>query len=227
MPGGDPRRVEALVFDFDGVIVETEAAEYLAWHEIWAEHGHDLRLDEWAGGLRGPGAFHPFHELSLRTGLDLDEGTLGARKTKLARRRLASAELREGVSEWAERAQELGIGVAIASSSPRDWIDSFLVELGVQTRWPVIVCFDDCGVRKPDPAAYRLACERLSVDPGRAIAVEDSRTGLLAAKAAGLFCVAVPTEMTQHLDFGEADLVIRSMLEVGLDDLIAQIRGVR
>ncbi|HZU73148.1 MAG TPA: HAD-IA family hydrolase [Acidimicrobiales bacterium] len=218
--------IEALVFDFDGVILETEEPDFLAWRQIWADFGQELRLEEWAaciGTAQGPDTFHPFEELVARTGLDLDQAELRARKNDMARRHLDAAELVEGIVEWVEEARRLGLGLAIASSSPRHWIENHLVRLGLEQWWPVIACYDDCGVTKPDPASYLLACRRLGVDPKRAMAVEDSRMGLLAAKAAGLTCVAVPTAMTAHLDFSEADLVVPSLSALTLSDAIARL----
>jgi HAD superfamily hydrolase (TIGR01509 family) len=218
--------MKALVFDFDGVILETEESDFLAWSEIWAEHGQQLRLEEWAaciGTSQGPDTFHPFDELVARSGLALDEPTVRARKRAIAQERLDRAVLMEGVATWVEDAMDIGLGVAIASSSPRSWIDGHLERLGVAHWWPTVACYDDCRVAKPDPAAYLLACEKLGVDPENALAIEDSRMGLLAAKAAGMRCVAVPSRMTAHLSFAEADLVVTSLAETRLAEVLAQL----
>lgn len=214
--------LRAVVFDFDGVILETEEADFLAWREVWAFYGYELPLEEWVdciGTSQGAHTFHPFDELVRRSGLDLAEVELRARKREIAARRLVDSSVLDGVMDWLDEAKATGWPVAIASSSPRNWINEHLDRLGLASRFPVVACFDDCGVTKPDPAAYLLACRRLGVPPADALAVEDSVPGVAAAKAAGLVCVAVPTVMTAHFDFGDADLILSSMTEMSLSDL--------
>ena len=211
--------IEAIVFDFDGVIVETEEPSYLAWRQVWASYGQDLRLDEWAGCIgtsQRDDTFHPFEELVRRTGRQLREADVRAHKQRLAATQAALTPLSAGVVDWLDEAAEAGIAVGIASSSPRTWITENLERVGLGARFPVIACFDDCGVTKPDPASYLLACGLLGVRPARALAVEDSAHGIRAAKQAGLACVAVPTAMTAHMDFDVADLVIGSLGDTSL-----------
>lgn len=220
--------VRAVIFDFDGVIVETEEPFYLAWREVWASFGQDLALSEWAtciGTGLGPGTFDPFRELARRTGLDLDETEVRARTRQLAERSLAKRALLPGVAGWLAEADAAGLPVGIASSSPRSWIDHHLARLGLATRFSVVACVDDCGVTKPDPAPYLLACQRLGIAPSEGLAVEDSLHGVKAAKSAGLACVAVPTAMTAHLDLGLADLVLSSLSEATLAATIERLRA--
>ena len=115
----------------------------------------------------------------------------------------------------------MGLGVAVASSSPRRWVHQHLERLGLTDRLPIVICFDDSGIAKPDPAVYLLACAALGLPPSEALAVEDSRNGLLAAKTAGLWCVAVPTRATAHLDFSEADFILPSLQETRLQQIAA------
>ncbi len=211
--------VRAVIFDFDGVIVETEEPFYLAWREVWASFGQDLALEEWAtciGTGLGPGTFDPFSELLRRTGQDLDQAEIRARTRRVAAPLLDSSTLRPGVADWLGEADAAGLPVAIASSSSRSWIEEHLARLDLATRFSVVACFDDCGVTKPDPASYLLACRQLGIAPTEGLAVEDSLHGVKAAKSAGLACVAVPTEMTAHLDLGLADLVLPSLAEATL-----------
>lgn len=209
----------AVVFDFDGVILETEEPEYLAWREIWECHGQALALETWAdciGTYQDDATFHPFHDLVRRSGLNLDEADLRARVHDRIAELLGGAGPQEGVVEWVNEARCSDMGVAIASSSPRSWVERHLARLGLAGLFQVLACSDDCGAVKPDPASYLLACERLGVAPSEALAVEDSRNGLMAAKAAGLECVVVPTKMTMHMDFTGADLVVPSLRATSL-----------
>jgi HAD superfamily hydrolase (TIGR01509 family) len=216
--------IKAVVFDFDGVIVETEEADYLAWREIWSRYDLDLPLEEWAlciGTRQGAETFSAFGELVRRTGLSLAECEVSDEQRAAAAQLLAAAPAVDGVLEWLGSANAAGLGVAIASSSSRAWVKGHLQRIGLEERFPVIACFDDCGVPKPDPASYRLACAELGVTPPEAVAVEDSRNGLLGAKAAGLACVVVPTLMTANMDFSEADLILPSFRAATLEEVIA------
>ncbi|MHB1445456.1 MAG: HAD family hydrolase [Acidimicrobiales bacterium] len=215
--------IQAVVFDFDGVILETEEAEYLAWRQLWEEAGVELSLEEWSAGIGtvpGAGGFHPYVELVRRSGRDLDHETVRARVRALITDHLSGRQMQPGVADWLRDATRLGLPVGIASSSSRSWVENHLARLGVAGWWPVMACFEDCGRAKPDPASYRLVCQHLGVSPGEALAVEDSRNGLLAAKAAGLACVAVPTAMTAHMDFSDADLVLSSLDAMALGSVL-------
>lgn len=112
--------VRAVIFDFDGVIVDTEEPDYLAWREVWASFGQDLVLEEWAGCIgtaQGPATFDPFDELARRTGLKLVESEVRAQKRAVAACRLANAPALDGVKDWLDEAHGAGLAVAIASSS--------------------------------------------------------------------------------------------------------------
>lgn len=215
--------IEAVVFDFDGVIVETEEADYLAWREIWARHGLELGLDQWTpciGTRQGVATFSAFEDLRRLTGLPLCEGEIQAEQRMITTRLLAGIRPLAGVLDWLDAASAASLPVAIASSSSKTWVTEHLRRLGLETRFPAIACFDDCGAAKPDPATYQLACERLRVEPSRAMAIEDSRNGLIAAKAAGLTCVVVPTLMTAGMTFTEADLVLGSLQDATLAQVL-------
>jgi HAD superfamily hydrolase (TIGR01509 family) len=224
--------LSAVVFDFDGLILETEEPLYLAWKELWAEHDLDLRLDEWArcvGTRVAIDTFDPVAELIRRTDgrMAVEESTLDHRASIRAAELLEDADLLPGVLEWLAEAEAAGWAIAIASSSPRRWIVRHLERLGHLERFPVISSYDDVGVHKPEPHVYVEACARLGIAPRDAIAVEDSRNGVLAARAAGLRCVAVPTRMTAHLDFSEADLVIESLATIRLMEVVARLEQLR
>ena len=218
--------VRAVVFDFDGLILETEEPIYVALRELWAEHGHDLPLELWAQsiGTNSGDAFDAIAELNKLAGTDYTEEGLTPRLRPRIDALIASQDLMPGVVDWVREAEELGLGVGIASSSGRSWIVGHLERLGHADRFPVVCCYDDVGVAKPAPDAYVGACRMLGAEPSEAIAVEDSVNGLRAAKAAGMRCIAVPTPMTKHLDFSEADLVIPSLADCSLASAIDRLR---
>ena len=134
----------------------------------------------------------------------------------------AMQQLLPGVRRYLDEAGRLNLATAIASSSSRHWIDEHLGSMGIKDRFDVIVCRDDVKKTKPDPELYTMAVDRLGITPVEAIALEDSSNGLAAAKAAGLYCVAVPNGMTASMDLSRADLTLTSLEEMPLAELIRQ-----
>ena len=219
--------IRSLVFDFDGVIADTEGPEYRAWQETWAEYGHELTLEEWVQciGTNDPDGWHPLDELSKRMGA----GEFDAVEANLRRRARhepaihALAEPLPGIIDLLDQADAAGLSTAIASSSGDDWVPVLLAQLGLADRFAHLSVYDGTCPAKPAPDLYLRACGALGVEPAEAIAFEDSPNGIAAAKAAGLWCVAVPHEITAGLDLSQADLVIPTLGGVALDRLLAQL----
>ena len=132
----------------------------------------------------------------------------------------AAQRLLPGIGRYLADAARLGLRTAIASSSSRRWIDEHLERFGIGGRFETIVSRDDVEQTKPDPALYRVALERLSTQASQAIALEDSSNGIKAAKAAGIFTVAVPNAMTASMDLSAADLRLESLDAMPLEELI-------
>jgi beta-phosphoglucomutase-like phosphatase (HAD superfamily) len=126
------------------------------------------------------------------------------------------------VVEYLDGAAALGLKLAVASSSRHDWVDAYLSRLGLLDRFDAILCADDVTRTKPDPELYAAAVYRLGVETAAAIAIEDSPNGLRAARAAGLFCVATPNPMTALLPLDEADVVVASLSDLPLPELLAR-----
>jgi HAD superfamily hydrolase (TIGR01509 family) len=216
--------VRGLLFDFDGLIVDTETPSMASWQELYREHGHELPLEQWmtlVGTIGAP--FDPYAHLEELAG-PLD------RETVLQRRRdhelsLTDVEdLRPGILEYLEDARALGLKVAIVSSSTQDWINRHLARLKRAEHFEAIVAADhDTARAKPAPTLYLEALDRLELGPEEAIAFEDSPNGIKAAKAAGIFCVAVPNGVTATLGFEEADLVLDSLADLPLRALIERV----
>jgi len=213
--------IKALIFDFDGLIVDTEVPIFRAWQRIYREHGQELPLDRWLtiiGTATGP--FDPVIDLAKKTGTKLNEPELKALEVLYYQEATALQQLLPGVIEYLVAARQLGLKTAVASSSTRKWVMDHLNRLGIGGHFDTIVCREDVKRTKPDPDLYLTALERLGARPDEAIAFEDSPAGILAAKRAGIRCVAVPNPMTTSLDLSEADLVIGSFEEVGLSDVL-------
>jgi HAD superfamily hydrolase (TIGR01509 family) len=135
---------------------------------------------------------------------------------------IAEEMIRPGVETWLEDANRLGLKLGIASSSPVSWVEGHLARVGLLPAFECIRCADHVTATKPSPELYLAACEGLGVSPAEAIAVEDSPNGIAAAKAAGLFCIAVPNGVTLKLDLTAADICVDSLAAISLEDAIAR-----
>jgi len=221
--------IRALVFDFDGLILDTETAEHQAWQELYAEHGTELPLDRWLDciGTAMAGRFDPIEQLERQIGELVDRRRVVARVRTRTQEILVDRATLPGVTDYIERARELGLGVAVASSSSRAWVTSHLRRLGLLDAFAAIRCSDDVPRVKPDPALYLSVCDALAVRPEQSIAIEDSPHGIRSAKTAGLFCVSVPNALTRHLSMDAADLVLVSLASTPLDEVIERARRPR
>lgn len=215
----------AVVFDFDGLILDTERPEFEAWRHVFQEHGVEpLTVEEWAHCIGTRDALDPLDVLAERLGEPLpDRDAAKALGKPRHDELLALEEALPGVVDWLDEADALGLAVAVASSSHLEWVQGHLERLSLVDRFACLSCFDDVLQAKPAPDIYLAACESLGVAPSEAVAVEDSRNGVLAAKAAGMAAVAVPHGLTAHLDFSEADLVLASLAEMPLRDALTRL----
>jgi len=201
------------VFDFDGLIVDSERPVYRAWAELYGLYGQELSLDLWKTVIgRNPGFFDPVAELERRLGVELDAEALRARYRARQLELMAVEPVLPGVREWGEEARAMGVRLGVASNSHRPWVTGNLERLGLDG-WECICCFDDVVRPKPAPDLYLAVTDCLGVAPHQAIAVEDSSSSVRAAKTAGLFCVAVPGSLTLDADYSDADLVLASLAD--------------
>ena len=208
----------ALIWDFDGTIVDTETTLFQAWSELYESQGQVLDIVTWQRIIGTDDAYDPWHELIKVVG-PLDDSLNEDRRDRRDQL-IDMAGVRLGVERWLDDADELGIPMGIASSSPIDWVEHHLDRLGLLERFACFACCNDVIPAKPDPTSYLLACEALDADPRRSIAVEDSPHGIAAAKDAGLYVVAVPHDLTRELDLSRADAVVESLAELSLSDLV-------
>jgi putative hydrolase of the HAD superfamily len=214
--------IKAIVFDFDGTLMDTESCAYDAFSGIYAEYGQKLALDAWAVGIGTHGAFDPYADLEKLVGHSLDHEEVKARFEASHTANIAQVTLRPGVLDRLEEARRLGLLIGLASSSDRAWIERHLEQQGIRYYFEVIRSSDDVEIVKPDPALYRLAVEALGVRADEAIAIEDSVNGLRAAKAAGLYSLVVPNPLTAKMDFSLADLIVDSLEDRSFEDIIQE-----
>jgi HAD superfamily hydrolase (TIGR01509 family) len=216
--------IRAVVFDFDGLILDTEGPVYTAWAEAFDAYGcAPLTLDDWAAEIGTAIEFDTVGLIQARATRPLDLDKMHERRRARRDELLAQERARPGVHEWLDAADSMGLPLAIASSSPHDWVGLHLDRLELRTRFAHISCYEVGLQSKPAPDLYLAACRALGVAPQEAIAIEDSPNGITAAKRAGMFCVAVPNPLTSRLDTSHADLEVTSLRELSLPDLVAQL----
>lgn len=214
-------QIDAIIFDFDGLVIDTESPAFDAWSAIYQEHGQTLALAEWVACVGSSyDAFDPVAHLAQLTGKRFDRAAMIADKE--ARKAAICNRLQPlpGVVDRMDEARDLGLKLAVASSSGRGWIHAHLERLGLTPRLHAVRTRDDVTRVKPHPDLYLAAAAALGVDPARCLAFEDSANGVKAAKAAGMICYAVPNAITRALDFSRADGVVASLAELSLARLL-------
>jgi HAD superfamily hydrolase (TIGR01509 family) len=214
--------IRALVFDFDGLILETETPAYETWAEIYREHGQALPLDRWFDYIgREGGFFDAADHLAALVGEGFDREAARKRRDAKKTDLIAALDVMVGVREYVADAKRLGLRLAVASSSSRAWVLGHLERLHLHAEWDAVRTRDDVARTKPAPDLYLAAVEALGVAPRQAVALEDSMNGIAAAKDAGLLCVAVPNALTAGMDLSRADVQLHSLAETPLEELLA------
>ncbi len=216
--------MDALIFDFDGLILDTEVSELQSWREIYTEYNADLPLEQWATCIgSGLDSFDPVGFLEAQIGRPVERNAILARRRKRRLELLAAEVLLPGVETYLHDAKRLGMKIGLASSSSREWVYGHLTRLGIRDFFDVIKCGDEVAHKKPDPELYLAVLSALNVHGDQAIALEDFPNGVLAAQRAGIFCVAIPNPVTSQLDLAHADLHLQSLALMPLEELIAEV----
>ncbi|KEQ24341.1 HAD family hydrolase [Paenibacillus tyrfis] len=216
--------IKAVIFDFDGLILDTETPEFESFREMYRMHGSELTLEVWGACIgTGPGAFNPYDDLEKRLGTAYDREVARAQRKAFYELNMQGADVRPGVRAYLKQAQQLGLRIGLASSSSRAWVTGHLERFGLLSFFECIRTSDDVAQVKPDPELYRLVLKELGVAPEEAVAFEDSPNGLLAAKRAGMHGVIVPNPVTVRLEFGPYDMRLDSMEQMELKELIGRL----
>lgn len=222
--------IRAIVFDFDGLILDTESPDFVAWSEIYGEHNGELRFDDWVSNI-GLGAgdvkFFPLDNLQAQLAHTLDAEMIHAKRRERYLEIVHDQPILPGVETYIAEAKRLGLKLGVASSSDSSWVKGHLLRLGLLENFDAIRCADHVSRTKPHPELYLAVVAALGVQPHEAVALEDSSHGVSSAKAAGLYAVAIPNSVTHRLPLEHADLRLSSMEDLPLESLLAQLNGLR
>lgn len=199
------QRPKGIIFDFDGVLVDTEWAIYQSWVKLYAREGQEITIETYAPCL-GAGYSHwdPASHLESLTGKKYNwEKETPARQAVLEAD-LARSGLMEGAAELLDWCAEQGVGITVASSSSRRWVQCWLERLSIYNRFAGVFTRTDGYPVKPNPALFEAAQQCLGLQKNECLIIEDSENGTIAAQNAGIPCVAIPNRMTAHSDFSRA-----------------------
>ncbi len=216
--------IKAIIFDCDGLIIDTETAWYRAIQELYVENELDLPLEVYAQCIGSTlEMFDPYQHLAERLTKPMSMENIRSISKEKYTKLIKDQVLRPGVMEYLQAAKRLGLRIGLASSSSRDWVEHYLKTFEIYDYFDTIRTADDVLLVKPNPELYLQAMKALGVVGEEAIVFEDSLNGLRAAKDAGLYCVVVPNEVTSFMDFTNHDLRINSMADLSLDEVINRI----
>jgi putative hydrolase of the HAD superfamily len=216
--------IKAVIFDFDGLIVDTETPWYEAYKAVFKQYDVDLPLEVW-GKCIGTSfhVFNPLDYLEQHANCSISRDAINQEAEMQHSNLMKYQTIRPGVKNYLREAKELGLKIGLASSSSRSWVESYLNTFEVIEFFDTVHTSDDVSQVKPNPELYIKSLKALQVYGDEAIAFEDSLNGLTAAKEAGAFCVIVPNSVTTLMEFMNYDLRIKSMDEMPLIDVISTI----
>jgi HAD superfamily hydrolase (TIGR01509 family) len=216
--------LEGILFDFDGLILDTESPVYQAWAEKFQEYGRQLSIEEWAkivgrshkekGPIEGFLDSLPNHQ----------KETIVQEVSHRERELVQQQKPLPGAVELIKGARKKGLKLGVVSSSDRAWVHFHLERLGLLDEFDYTSCEEDVEEAKPHPALYQLGLQKTGLPAEKVLALEDSPHGVLAAKRAGLYCIAVLNPVTKRLPFynngGKPDLMLESLEEFPWDELM-------
>ena len=228
-------KIKALLFDFDGLILDTETPEFRVWQAIYREYGQEFPAERWGQIVGGGGEphFDAAGYLAELAGDGLNANALRARHKSESEALVLQQPVLPGVVDYLDDARRMGLRLAVASSSPHSWVDSHLARLRLADRFPAasgrgfdaIICGDDVppGRTKPHPDVFLKALGAVSVKANEAIVFEDSPNGVKAARRAGIYVVSVPNPMTALLKTDGANLTLNSLANMPLKELLIAV----
>jgi HAD superfamily hydrolase (TIGR01509 family) len=217
--------VKALIFDFDGLILETEYPIYKAIRDVYIKYGTDLKLEDYTYCVGSIEDNHHFlHLLEKELNIKLDINQLSEEINQAMMDDINSSEALPGVENILIQAKKLDLTCVVASSSDFPWVSNHLNTLGLTEYFSKICTRENVKRVKPEPDLFLYALTQANVQANEAIVFEDSQNGILAASRAGIFSVAVPNIVTRNLDFSKANLILNQIDELPLSELLTKVK---
>lgn len=228
-----PRQIRNIIFDFDGLLIETEEIAFNCVRDMFWSYGVDLPFSLWSQVIGGSGGtsggsdvIDVYDYLEEKLGTVIDRASVRSvvrsRQQKLA----DELPLLPGVTEYISEGSLLGLKLAVASSSSGEWVNRQLERRGLLNLFEVIVTRDDVARPKPEPDIFNLVLEKLKCEPEECIALEDSPNGVTAANRAGIFSVAIPNVMTKSLPLEHARIMLNSLSDIPLSTLLGNVSSI-
>jgi HAD superfamily hydrolase (TIGR01509 family) len=220
--------IKALIFDFDGLIIDSESPELQVWQEAFAEHGRELQAEFWSDLVGRPHThldLYAYFQEHVNPSVDIEQFRQQRRARVIALTQ--QQPVLPGILDYLCDATRLGMKIGLASSSSGSHVRGHLSRLELLHYFHTTKCFEDTHAHKPYPTPYLAVLEELGIEPADAIAFEDSPNGVTSAKAAGIFCVAVPNPVTCQLPLEHADHRVDSLSEEPLERLLQRIARLR
>ncbi|MBA3946695.1 MAG: HAD-IA family hydrolase [Herpetosiphonaceae bacterium] len=216
--------IKALIFDFDGLLVDTETPSFESWRAVYAEYGYPFTLELWQGALGTTHGFDALAHLGTLVSESFDPVATFAKRLAHKTALAMQQPLLPGVISLLAEAKAQGMPCAVASSSDRAWVVGWLEHHNLLSSFQCVRTADDVALTKPAPDLFLAAAACLAAEPGACLVFEDSPNGILAAQAAGMRCVAVPGAITSQLTLPPADLVLPSLDALPLADILAHFQ---
>lgn len=212
------RPFDAIIFDHDGTLIDTESPDFKACQMLFAEYGLTITLEHWAEYVVGrmDGYQVLFDEIIQTSANGLTPDDIWPRLRELWQITLEHVELMPGVTRLLPQLQAAGYPLAVATASDRTWATRWLTHFKLHPYFQVIATSNDIIHNKPAPDVYLFAAQQLGVSPARCLVFEDSVAGMESAKAAGMTVVALPSHITKSLDFSRADSIAEGLEQVSV-----------
>ena len=215
--------IRAIILDFDGLILDTEVPIFQSWQELYQSYGGLLTFESWSTIIGTvSNEYDHFESLEEQIGRPVDRASLSPRRRNRELELIAHQPSRPGVESLLKEARQLGIKIGLASSSPCAWVVGHLKRLGLVDYFDCLKARDDVSQVKPHPELYLSVLQELGVLADEALVIEDSPIGVTAAKRAGLYCIAVPNDLTRQMALDHADRQLPTLEGISLQDLIAE-----
>ena len=216
--------LKGLIFDFDGLIVDTETVIYETWKQVYEDNGQSLKLSEYKHCVGSDFTqFDPSKELEKRCGKKFDWNKINQQRERTIREKLETQKARPGIIDFLEEANKIGLKMAIASSSSKGWVLGWVEKLKIKNYFEQFFNRDDVERIKPAPDLFLSSCEALNIKPSEALVLEDSENGLKAATSAGIRCAIVTNKITEGGDFSNAIIQTDNFFDEKLKKLLIDL----